>query len=99
MFKNLGGPDYLDEIRFAADQGFTAWEDNGIKSQTPEMQEKIGAELERLGMVMGVFVAYGSCDRPTFVRKDEGVWREIEQTIVESIAVARRVQTPSLLRP
>jgi hydroxypyruvate isomerase len=92
MFKNLGGPDYLDEIRFAADQGFTAWEDNGVKNQTPEMQGKIGAELDRLGMVMGVFVAYGSFDRPTFARKDEAVWKEIEQTLVDSIAVAQRVR-------
>ena len=92
MFKNHAGSSYLDEIRFAADQGFTAWEDNGIKNQTPEMQEKIGAELDRLGMTMGVFVAYGSFDKPTFARKDEAGWKEIEQVVAESVEVARRVR-------
>ena len=90
-FKNQAGDDYLDQVRFAADQGFTAWEDNGVKNQPPAMQEKIGAELARLGMTMGVFVAYGSFDRPTFVRKDQAVWDGIAQTITESIAVAKRV--------
>ena len=73
-FKTKAGADYLDQVRFAADQGFTAWEDNGIKEHTPAMQEKIGSELKRLGMTMGVFVAYGSFDRPTFVRKDQATW-------------------------
>lgn len=90
-FKTKGGADYLDQVRFAADQGFTAWEDNSIKEQAPAMQEKIGAELQRLGMTMGVFVAYGSFDRPAFVRKDPAVWAEITKTITESVAVAKRV--------
>ena len=90
-FKSKGGEAYLDQVRFAADQGFTAWEDNGIKRQTPEMQEKIGAELARLGMTMGVFVAYGSFDRPTFVRKDKATWDEVTRTVSDSVAVAKRI--------
>lgn len=90
-FKNKGGADYLDRVRFAADQGFTAWEDNGVKNQTPELQEKIGAELARLGMTMGVFVAYGSFDRPTFVRKDQATWDGVVKTVTDSVAVAKRV--------
>ena len=90
-FKTKAGADYFDQLRFAADQGFTAWEDNGITEQTPAMQEKIGAELKRLGMTMGVFVAYGSFDRLTFVRKDAATWTEITQTITDSVAVAKRV--------
>ncbi|MCA9259774.1 MAG: xylose isomerase, partial [Planctomycetales bacterium] len=31
MFKHHAGDDYLDQIKFAADQGFRAWEDNGMK--------------------------------------------------------------------
>ena len=66
MFKNLAGPDVLDQIRFAADQGFTAWEDNGLPGRPPAQQEQIGALLSKLGMAMGVFVAYASFDEPTF---------------------------------
>lgn len=49
----------LDEIQFAHDQGFTAMEDNGMKGKPPEMQEKIGAELAKLNMTMGIFVMNG----------------------------------------
>ena len=57
QFKNHAGKDYIDQIKFAADQGFTAWEDNGMMKKPPEMQTKIGKTLEQLGMTMGVFVA------------------------------------------
>ncbi|MEO0475962.1 MAG: TIM barrel protein, partial [Planctomycetota bacterium] len=57
QFKNHAGNDYLDQIQFAADQGFTGWEDNGLPRQSPEMQEKIGKKLADNGMTMGVFVS------------------------------------------
>lgn len=57
MFKHHGGEDILDQIRWAADQGFTAWEDNGMPGRDEAMQEKIGNLLEERGMTMGVFVA------------------------------------------
>ena len=57
MFSHQAGDDILDQIRWAADQGFRAWEDNGMGGRTPEMQEKIGALLLEKNMQMGVFVA------------------------------------------
>ena len=57
MFRHLAGDDYLDQIRWAADQGFHAWEDNGMGGREPAMQEKIGKLLDEKGMTMGVFVA------------------------------------------
>jgi hydroxypyruvate isomerase len=56
MFANHAGKDFIDQIKFAHDQGFNAIEDNGMMSRTPEMQSKIGDTLEKLGMRMGVFV-------------------------------------------
>jgi hydroxypyruvate isomerase len=56
MFKNAGGNDFLDQIKFAYDMGFRAIEDNGMPGRTPEMQKKIGDTLAKLGMQMGVFV-------------------------------------------
>ena len=56
MFKNSAGDDLIDQIKFMADQGFTAFEDNGMMNREPQMQEKIGNTLARLGMTMGVFV-------------------------------------------
>ena len=56
MFKNMGGADFIDQIKFAYDKGFRSIEDNGMTSRSPEMQKKIGDTLARLGMRMGVFV-------------------------------------------
>ncbi len=56
MFKNSGGTDFIDQIKFAYDRGFRAIEDNGMMKRTPEMQQKIGDTLAKLGMTMGVFV-------------------------------------------
>jgi hydroxypyruvate isomerase len=39
-----------------ADNGFMALEDNGMMGRPVEMQQKIGDQLAKLGMTMGVFV-------------------------------------------
>ena len=56
MFENSAGKDPIDQIKFMADVGFTALEDNGMMGREPALQEKIGAEMARLNMKMGVFV-------------------------------------------
>jgi hydroxypyruvate isomerase len=56
MFDEHAGEDLLDQLSFMADMGFRAVEDNGMMKRTPEMQEKIGKQLDKLGMEMGVFV-------------------------------------------
>jgi hydroxypyruvate isomerase len=56
MFENSAGKDIFAQLQFMADQGFTALEDNGLLGRTVETQEKLGKELQRLGMTMGVFV-------------------------------------------
>ncbi|HRO70998.1 MAG TPA: TIM barrel protein [Chitinophagaceae bacterium] len=56
MFKNLGGNDFIDQIKFAYDKGFRSIEDNGMMSRPVEQQKKIGETLAKLGMTMGVFV-------------------------------------------
>ena len=56
MFKNNGGPDFIDQIKFAHDKGFRSIEDNGMMGRPVEQQKKIGDTLAKLGMTMGVFV-------------------------------------------
>ncbi|MGI9498199.1 MAG: hydroxypyruvate isomerase family protein [Mariniblastus sp.] len=91
MFKNLGGTDPIDQLKFAADQGFSAWEDNQMKKKPIDLQEKIAATMESLNMKMGVFVAHGSIGQTTFVKKDQAVWDSVLQDIKDSIEVAKRV--------
>ncbi|MGB0766093.1 MAG: hydroxypyruvate isomerase family protein [Phycisphaeraceae bacterium] len=57
QFKHHAGDDYLDQIQFAADQGFRGWEDNGLPRRDPKLQEAVGKKLADNGMTMGVFVS------------------------------------------
>lgn len=56
MFKNSGGADFIDQIKYMYDQGFRSIEDNGMTGRSVEQQTKIGETLAKLGMTMGVFV-------------------------------------------
>lgn len=91
MFRVSAGKDILDQIRFMADQGFTAMEYNGLPGESPQMQTKIGKLLDQLEMQMGVFVAYGSFDSPTFARPEEDSTAEILAKMKEAVEVSQRV--------
>ena len=56
MFKNSGGSDFIDQIKYMYDQGFRSIEDNGMTGRSTDQQTKIGETLAKLGMTMGVFV-------------------------------------------
>jgi hydroxypyruvate isomerase len=56
MFENSAGKDLVDQLKFMADVGFTALEDNGMMGRPEDVQTKIGETMAKLGMAMGVFV-------------------------------------------
>ncbi|XOV95281.1 MAG: TIM barrel protein [Bacteroidota bacterium] len=56
MFKNSAGEDLIDQLKFMADQGFTAFEDNGMMNRDVQTQEKIANQMAKTNMEMGVFV-------------------------------------------
>lgn len=93
-FKASAGDDVIDQIKFAADQGFTGWEDNGLPGRPPEMQEKIGKTLSDLGMKMGVFVAYANFDEPVFAMPNAAKQEEVLKKIRDAVDIAKRVGTP-----
>lgn len=90
MFKHLGGKSVVDQIHFAAAQGFGAIEHNGMKKASPEEQSAIGDALRQHDMQMGVFVAYGNFVEPTFAKRDDKVIAGVLKEIEESIEVAKR---------
>jgi len=59
MFAAHAGKVFVDQIRFMADQGFRAIEDNGLLGRSTAEQELIGKTLAQLEMTMGVFVVDG----------------------------------------
>jgi hydroxypyruvate isomerase len=91
MFSNLAGNDILDQINFCADQGFTAFEYNGLPKETPQMQTKIGETLAKRQMQMGVFVAYANFTLPTFARPSEDATTEILASMKAAVEIAKRV--------
>jgi hydroxypyruvate isomerase len=54
-FRSRG--DRLEQIAYAADQGFTAWEDNEAAGRSVAEQTAMARALQQRGMTMGVFVA------------------------------------------
>ena len=54
-FASRGG--LIEQIAYAADQGFTAWEDNEAVSRPVAQQEAMAKALRQRGMTMGVLVA------------------------------------------
>ncbi|NRB75153.1 MAG: TIM barrel protein [Verrucomicrobiales bacterium] len=90
MFKNSAGDDPVDQLKFAAERGFTAWEDNRFKTRPVEEQDRIAGAMKDLGMEWGVHVAHGSIGKQTFTIRDEDVWNGVLKEIEESVEVATR---------
>jgi len=91
MFRHSAGDDPIDQLKFMADEGFTALEDNGMPRREVALQEKIAREMERLGMEMGVFVAHASFGEQTFVSDDPAMRERIEKDMHAAVEVAKRV--------
>ncbi|PCJ98725.1 MAG: xylose isomerase [Flavobacteriaceae bacterium] len=92
MFKNHAGDDPIAQIEFMAAQGFTAFEDNGMKNRTVELQEAISKTLVKHNMKMGVFVAHEIYwNKPNLTNNDSSLREKFLKEIQESVAVAKRV--------
>jgi hydroxypyruvate isomerase len=90
MFRATGGNAVVDQIEFAHDQGFRAWEQNGLGNEPAHVQEEIGKALADRGMQMGVFVAYASFDRPTFARKNSEATADVLKQMKSAVEIAKR---------
>lgn len=92
MFRHHAGDDPVAQLEFAAAQGFTAWEDNGMGGRSPEEQARIAEAMQRLGIAMGVFVLNpNSAWGPTF---SQGKAEDVDAFVKaceEAVAVAKRV--------
>ncbi|MBE7465288.1 MAG: TIM barrel protein [Planctomycetes bacterium] len=91
MFKQHAGDDPLEQLRFAADEGFTAWEDNGMKKRDLATQEAIAATMSKLKIEMGVFVATATFENVTFAGTDEAARAAVLKDMQDSVEVAKRV--------
>lgn len=92
MFKHSAGDDPIDQLYFMADQGFTAFEDNGMKGREVALQERMASTMKKRGIQMGVFVAHTIYwNRPNLASGDQSYREEFLKEIKESVEVAKRV--------
>jgi len=92
MFKNSGGSDFVDQIKFMADQGFRSVEDNGMLARSVAEQERIGKTLSQLGMTMGVFVVDGGDNWKISLTSGKQEFKDnFLKTCKQSVDVAKRV--------
>ncbi|MFV0268398.1 MAG: hydroxypyruvate isomerase family protein, partial [Draconibacterium sp.] len=64
--------------------------DNGLAGRTPEMQEKIGNELARLGMDLGPFIVYADHGAKYMVTNDPEVKKLLQTKTAEALEVQKR---------
>lgn len=92
MFKAHAGDDLLDQLRFMADVGFTALEDNGLMKRPVEVQEAIGKTLAQLNMTMGVFVIDAGDNWKISLATGKQEFKDrFVQACRDAVPVARRV--------
>lgn len=92
MFKHHAGDDPIDQLHFMADQGFTAFEDNGMRTRDIVVQEKMAKTMQERGLEMGVFVAHEIYWKaPNLASGDKDKRIEFLEYIKKSVEVAKRV--------
>lgn len=91
MFKNHGGKDFLNQIRFMHDQGFRSIEDNSMLKRPVEQQEQIGNLLDKLGMQMGVFVVDGGDNWKISLTNGKQEFKDVfKETCKRTVEAAKR---------
>jgi len=94
MFRESAGENIIDQIKFASDQGFTAWEENNAMRRPVEEQTRMGETFQKLGITMGVFVSFGSAsgDSSDFVtRTGRDYQDELRKAMRAALETAKRV--------
>lgn len=92
MFKHHAGEDPIAQLNFMADQGFTAFEDNGMSTREVSLQEKMAKTMQDRGLEMGVFVAHEIYwKEPNLASGDADKRAEFLDYIQKSVEVAKRV--------
>ena len=90
MFAQHAGKDPLDQIKFAADQGFRAMFDNGFMNRPVETQERLAREMNRLNMEWGPFVAYADFTVKSFVTRDPEIRAMLKERARMAVETAQR---------
>lgn len=91
MFRHHAGDDLIDQLKFAVDEGFRAWEDNGMMGRSVQEQERLGKAMADLGIEMGVFVAHAEWRNPIYVRGGRETRLMLQEQMRKAVECAKRV--------
>lgn len=91
MFKHHAGDDLVDQLKFSADEGFHAWEDNGMMGRDVATQEKLAKAMDDLGIEMGVFVAHAEWREPMYATGNKDTWKTLQDQMRKAVEVGKRV--------
>jgi hydroxypyruvate isomerase len=88
-FKQHAGSDPIDNLKFMADQGFSAMFDNGFMRKPKDLVDQIVKEMDRLEMTLGPFVLQGIGGK-TFVTKDKDIRAKLIKMTEDGVEFAKR---------
>lgn len=92
MFRLHAGDSLVDQIKFSADEGFRAWEDNGMKGRSTQDMDAIAKALSDRKMMMGIFVAHTlDWSNPTLTTGRKEFHDRFVREMEESTEVAKRI--------
>ena len=92
MFREHAGEDPLDQLQFMAEQGFRAFEDNGMSGRPVELQTRMAGLMAEKGLRMGVFVAHTIYwNEPNLASGDADLRKAFLDEIRQAVEVAKRV--------
>lgn len=93
QFTAHAGAGVVDQLKFMADEGFVALEDNEMMRRSTAEQETIARTLETLGMSLGVFVvAVGGNENRLFTTGEKENSKKFSKACQDAVAVAKRVK-------
>ena len=90
-FRQSAGADPIDNLKFMADQGFSAMFENSLIDKPKDVQEKIAGEMSRLDMTLGPFVLYADFPKKSFVTRDPAIREMLINRMKEGVECAKRV--------
>jgi hydroxypyruvate isomerase len=97
LFVHHAGNDPIDQIQFAADEGFGAVVESGLRGKSPQLQTRMGEALARRGLAFGPFVGVAHFGRSTFTSGSIEVRHELLRETGQAIEAARRVGGADLI--
>ena len=97
QFKAHAGTDPAAQIRFAADEGFTAMFDNGIMNRPPAEQEAIVREIAARDMILGPFVLYADFAVESFVLSDKDIREMLLEKMRQGVETMKRTNVTQAL--